>query len=158
MPTPKPQSEEALHGQICDYLKLQYREVVFRSDHEAGRKRHPAEQGRIKRMNSSRAWPDLFLAEPRAGFHGLFIEIKKAGTRIKKQDGHYVADPHIREQALMLHTLGTHGYMATFGIGFDHCKDIIDEYLALPKPNYTPPEYNVTLPEPTNEPDDGTPF
>lgn len=158
MGTPKIHSEEALHGQICDYLKLQYREVVFRSDHEAGRKRHPAEQGRIKRMNSSRAWPDLFLAEPRAGFHGLFIEIKKEGTRIKKKDGHYVADPHVREQALMLHTLGTHGYFATFGVGFDHCKDIIDEYLALPKPNYTPPEYNVTLPEPTKEPDDGSPF
>lgn len=154
----KPQSEEAIHGQVCDYIRLQYPEVIFRSDHEAGRKRHPAEQGKIKRLNSSRAWPDLFLPEPRSGFHGLFVEIKRDGVRIKKADGNYVKDDHLREQALMLHTLGTHGYFATFGVGFDHCKQIIDEYLKLPKPNYTPPQYEVTLPEPSSEPDDGAPF
>lgn len=149
-------NEEIVHGQICDYIKLQYPEVVFRSDHEAGRKRHARDQARIKRLNSSRAWPDLFIAEPRRGFHGLFVEIKKDNVRIKTKKGDYVKDTHIREQALMLYTLGTHGFMATFGIGFDHCKQIIDEYLALPKPDYKPPKYDVELPEP--EKDNGYEF
>ncbi len=154
-----PGSEAELQRQICDYLKMQYREVVFRSDFASGMKLTPGQAVKHKSLQSSRAWPDLFLAEPRSGFHGLFIELKKEGTKLKKRDGHWISDPHIREQALMLHTLGTHGYFATFGVGFDHCKDIIDQYLALPKPNYTPPEYDVTLPEPSPKAaDDGKPF
>ena len=141
-------TEAQTHRNICDYLKLQYPEVIFRTDFASGMKLTVGQARKHASLQSGRSWPDLFIAEPRAGFHGLFIEVKKDGITIKKKDGNYVKDTHIREQALMLYTLGTHGYMATFGVGFDHCKQILDEYLGLPKPNYTPPEYDIQLPEP----------
>jgi len=61
--------------------------------------------------------------------HGLFIEIKKAGTRIFKKDGTLVADQHIREQFDVLEQLRKRGYMAEFACGFDEAKKIIDGYL-----------------------------
>lgn len=150
-------TEAQTHQNVVDYLKLQHKDVTFRTDFAAGIKMTPGQAVKHKKLQSSRAFPDLFIYEPRSGFHGLAIEIKKHGVTIKKKDGNYVKDPHIREQALMLYTLGTKGYLATFGVGFDHCKQIIDEYLALPKPNYTPPTYDISLPEPEPE-DSDKPF
>jgi hypothetical protein len=60
---------------------------------------------------------------------GLFIELKREGTRIFKKDGALVADEHIREQFDMLEQLRQRGYMAEFACGFDEAKKIIDEYL-----------------------------
>ena len=52
-----------------------------------------------KRQNGGRrAWPDMFIAEPMPRcvdgswnheYNGLFIELKKEGTRIKKKNGEY---------------------------------------------------------------------
>ena len=110
-----------------------------------------------------RAWPDMFIAEPRrihvrdadkerythavvlgygdteiGRFYalmvtGLFIELKKEGTRIFKKDGKLVADEHIREQFDMLHDLRARGYVAEFACGFDEAKKLIDDYM---KGNY----------------------
>ena len=63
-------------------------------------------------------------------YYGLFIELKKEGTRIFKKDGTLVADEHIREQFDMLAELRNRGYAAEFACGFDEAKKIIDEYLA----------------------------
>lgn len=138
-------TEEQLQKQVVDYIKLKYPEAQFRSD-LGGIRLTPGLRARAARLQAGRAWPDLFIAEPRSGFHGLFIEIKREGTRVRKKDGNFVADPHIREQALMLHTLATRGYLTCFGVGFDHIIEIIDEYMGLKKPNYTVPEYEVNLP------------
>ena len=62
-------------------------------------------------------------------YYGLFIELKKEGTRIFKKDGTLVADEHIREQFDMLEDLRRRGYAAEFGIGFENTKKIIDDYL-----------------------------
>lgn len=132
---------------MVDYIRLKYPEAQFRSD-LGGIRLTPGLRARASMLQGGRAWPDLFVAEPRAGFHGLFIEIKQEGVTIRKKDGNFVANPHIREQALMLHTLGTRGYLACFGVGFDHIVAILDEYMGLAKPNYTAPEYDVNLPGP----------
>lgn len=106
-----------------------------------------------------RAWPDMFIAQPMAGVlkfgpfateynddgsikslrqdvtapetirFGLFIELKREGTRIFKKDGKLVADEHIREQFDMLHDLRARGYAAEFGIGFEGTKKLIDDYM-----------------------------
>ena len=106
-----------------------------------------------------RSWPDMFIAQPMAGVlkfgsfateynddgsikslrqdvtapetikFGLFIELKKAGTRIYRKDGRLVSDAHIREQLDMLEQLRQRGYVAEFACGFDEAKKIIDEYL-----------------------------
>ena len=60
--------------------------------------------------------------------HGLFLELKKEGTRLKKKDGEW-ASPHIAEQAEVLRKLRDRGYAAEFVVGFDEAKKVIDDYL-----------------------------
>jgi hypothetical protein len=59
---------------------------------------------------------------------GLFIELKKEGTRLKKKDGTWATE-HIAEQAAVLEELRKRGYAAEFAVGFEHAKGIIDTYL-----------------------------
>lgn len=144
-------TEQQLHLIVTDYLRLKHPGVIFRTDWGAGARITPGQRVQHKRLQQDKGYPDLFIAEPRSGFHGLFIEIKKEGTRIKRKDGEYVSNEHIRQQATTLYNLSCRGYVATFGIGFDHIVQIIDEYLRLPKPNYSPPEWSIELPEPKKE-------
>ena len=60
--------------------------------------------------------------------YGLFLELKKDGTRLKKKNGEW-ATKHIAEQADVLEKLRERGYCAEFAVGFDEAKEIIDEYL-----------------------------
>lgn len=127
-------TELELQAQVADYIRLQYPSVIFHSDFGSGIKLTPGQAMRQKRIQGGRrAWPDMFIAEVRSlgdrYYHGLFIELKKAGTRIYRKDGRLVSDAHIREQFDMLEQLRQRGYMAEFACGFDEAKKIIDEYL-----------------------------
>ena len=141
-------TELELQAQVADYLRLQYSHVLFHSDFGSGIKLTPGQAMRQKRLQGGRrSWPDMFIAEPMARkidlskdspfdkaaklvMHaGLFIELKKAGTRIYRKDGRLVSDAHIREQYDMLEQLRQRGYVAEFACGFDEAKKIIDEYL-----------------------------
>lgn len=64
--------------------------------------------------------------------NGMFLELKREGTRILKKDGKLVADQHIREQHALLVELERRGYAARFAVGFDQAKQIIDWYLGGP--------------------------
>lgn len=123
-------AESATQTMVADYLRLRYPSVIFHSDSAAGIKLTMGQAVRVRRMQSGRAFPDLFVCEPRGGYHGLFIELKREGTRVYLRDGSLTADPHIREQAAVLGELRKRGYKAEFGIGFQACRDIIDGYLA----------------------------
>lgn len=61
-------------------------------------------------------------------YAGLFLELKRDGTRLKKKSGEW-ANEHIAEQAELLHILRQKGFSAEFAVGFDEAKKIIDEYL-----------------------------
>lgn len=144
-------SEADLQVQIADYLRLQYPSVMFHSDYGSGIKLTMGQAIKQKRQNGGRrAWPDMLIAEvgqfkedckyknedgviKDASFvyekHGLFLEIKRPGTRIYTKKGTLVADKHIREQFDVLEQLRKRGYMAEFACGFDEAKKIIDEYL-----------------------------
>lgn len=122
-------SEADLQAQVADYLKLQYPDTLFHSDFGSGIKLTPAQAAKQKRQNGGRrAWPDMFIAETRGYYSGLFLELKKEGTRLTKRDGEW-ATPHIVEQAKVLAELGACGYWAEFAVGFDEAKRIIDQYL-----------------------------
>ena len=131
-----------LQAQVADYIRLQYPTVIFHSDFGSGIKLTMGQAIKQKRLNGGRrSWPDMFIAEPKDSeirkggtitfWHnnGLFIELKKEGTRIFKRDGKLVADEHIREQFDMLHDLRDRGYAAEFGIGFEATKKLIDSYM-----------------------------
>lgn len=133
--------ESTLQCHVADYLRLQYPHILFHSDYGAGIKLTPGQAIKQKRQNGGRrAWPDMFIAEPRTvivgkdkyHYAGLFLELKREGTRILKKDGTLVADAHIREQYDLLVDLEQRGYKASFAVGFDQAKQIIDEYLGKP--------------------------
>ncbi len=133
--------ESTLQCHVADYLRLRYPHVLFHSDYGSGIRLTPGQARIQSRQNGGRrAWPDMFIAEPRTvqigpdkySFAGLFLELKRDGTRILKKDGTLVADQHIREQHDLLVELERRDYMARFAVGFDQAKQIIDEYLGGP--------------------------
>ena len=147
-------TEHDIYAQIADYMRYQYPDVIYRFDLAADLKLSIGQARKHKRLQHYRGYPDMFIAEPRVRhttdytfgiklgegeadgtiyyammFAGLYLEIKKPGTRIFTKKGLLVADEHIREQYDMLESLRQRGYKAEFAIGFDEAKRIIDEYL-----------------------------
>lgn len=137
-------NESDLQVKVADYIRLQYPWAVFHSDFGSGIKLTIGQAAKQKRQNGGqRAWPDMFIAEPklikvtpiigeRRGYtirlHGLFLELKKEGTRLKKKNGEWASE-HILEQAEVLLKLRARGYRAEFVVGFDEAKEAIDNYL-----------------------------
>lgn len=137
-------NEADLQMAVAGYLRTYYPDVLFHSDFGSGVKLTMGQATKQKRMNGGRrAWPDMFIAEPRVNFippegimgcdtwtHGLFLELKREGTRIvKARKSDEWASDHIAEQAALLRKLRSKGYMAEFAVGFEEAKQIIDNYL-----------------------------
>lgn len=125
--------------EIAAYMRLRYPSVPFHFD-LSGQNLSKAQAGMMKMLQCGRGWPDLFIAEqsifkdisgtPVENYKGLFVEVKKEGTKIfnsKKKP----ATPHIAEQIEMMEWLERQGYKARFAVGFDEVKKIIDSYLSL---------------------------
>jgi hypothetical protein len=131
--------EHDIYKMIADYLRYQYPTVIYRFDLAADLKLTMGQASKHKRLQRYRGYPDLFIAAPvvsreRASntdrfWCGLYLEIKKDGVRIFKQDGTLVSDEHIREQFDMLADLRQRGYAAEFAIGFEGAKKLIDDYM-----------------------------
>jgi hypothetical protein len=134
--------EEQLHVQLCEYVKVQYPDVIFFSEPSGLRLQSWHQRKLLKKIRSVGKLPDLFLAFPVSGldakgnvlsYHGFFLELKVEGTTIYKKDGKVVADEHIQAQLQTLIRLFKLGYGASFGIGFNQSKKLIDDYMAIAK-------------------------
>jgi hypothetical protein len=112
---------------IAQYMRLQHPAVIFHWDY-AGLNLSKAQAGRMKAIQSNHKWPDLYIAEPRDKFHGMFLEIKSEGTRLYKKNTE-PATPHLNEQEDCLFALEDKDYFARFAVGFDEAKKLIDDYL-----------------------------
>ena len=131
-----PIKEHDMYLQIADYLRYNYPNAIYRFDLAADLKLSIGQATKHKRLQGRRGYPDLFIAEPktveREGdkyyYDGLFIELKREGTRLTKKNGE-PANEHIKEQLDLLAELSLRGYAACFAVGFDEAKKIIDEYL-----------------------------
>lgn len=131
---PKYSSEHNLYEQIARYLQLQYPNIIYRFDVGSDLKLTPGQAAKHKVLHPERGYPDLFIAEPQFGERyckslGLYMEIKTESNSPYKKDGTLKKDKHLEEQAKMLEKLRARGYRAEFGVGFEGCKKIIDEYL-----------------------------
>ena len=120
--------EERIHIAICNYLRVKYPSVIFTSE-SSGVRMTIGQAVKLKRMRSGGKLPDLWILEPRGGYHGLFLEIKAEGIFTKT--GKFKTK-HIEEQSEMLERLREKGYAATFVVLFDQAKDEIDTYMAMP--------------------------
>ena len=124
-------TEAELQTWVADYIRMQYPDVLFHSDYGSGIKLTIGQAAKQKRQNGGRrGWPDMFIAKGVGAYHGLFIELKKEGTRIWKKDGSPASD-HIAEQIRVINKLNDLGYKAVIACGFNEAKEVIDKYLEI---------------------------
>ena len=125
--------EEFLHLKICDYLRKNYPDVLFRTDFSSGMKMTPGQAAKHKKFQKGRAWPDLFIAESNNFASGLFLEIKAEDVIVFKKNGKIRKNKHLIEQDKMLKELRKKGYRARFAIGYNQAIFEIQQYLGEPK-------------------------
>lgn len=124
----KNQPEFALQKAVCQYLNAQFPNVLFMSDTVANIRLNMGQKMRNKSIQKSGFHcPDVIIFEPRGKFHGLFIELKVVSPF--KKDGQLKKDEHIENKAKTILQLGNLGYCASFAVGFEMAKDIIDNYM-----------------------------
>lgn len=124
--------EMKLSLKLAEYIQEAYPTCIYHFDTGSGSKLTQGAAKRNKRLNKWNGYPDLFIAEPRGDYAGLYIELK--AVEIFKVNGELKKSNHLNQQRHMLKSLRTRGYYATWGIGIDSAMKIIDEYLSLPKP------------------------
>lgn len=123
-------SEKKVHKAIVEYVRLQYPKVMFNTD-MSGIKLTIGQAKQAKGLrNPSSGWPDIFIAEPRGKYAGLFIEVKDDEASVYKKNGS-PANKHITNQLEVVFNLNNRGYDAYLCIGFDEAKEVIDHYLNL---------------------------
>jgi len=121
--------EESLHKAVCNFLKLQFPDLIFTSE-SGGIRLTMGQAVKAKSLRSESKLPDLLVMEPRGGYSGLFIEIKKESVWLR--DGSLSKDKHVQAQGKVLDRLKNKGYYAVFGCGIDGTMSIINTYMKLP--------------------------
>jgi hypothetical protein len=111
-----PECESNQQEIVIKYIKIAYSEVLYCAS--AGGVWTSRTQGiKMKRTGYVKGFPDLFIYEPRKGFHGLAIEMKK------EKGG--VASP---EQKQWQEQLRNRGYSSYICKGSEEAIKVIDEY------------------------------
>lgn len=114
---------------LAQRIATHYPDVIFRSD-LGGIKLTMGQAVQAKRLQGGgKAYPDMFIAEPRNGYYGCYGEVKKDAGEVYTKKGEMRQDAHIREQAEMLERLRAKGYKADFWLGLDHAWGMIQAYL-----------------------------
>ena len=121
-------SEQQVVEQLARYMQLRYPKIIYRFDLAADLKLTVGQAARHKRLHPHRGYPDLFICAARGGHTGLFLELKREGTRLQKRNGDWVNE-HVAEQAAVLEQLREQGYAAHFAVGLDAAIELIDNYL-----------------------------
>ena len=124
-------AEKHLHQQICSYLNLQYPDVIYLSD-PSGLKVSIGVAIELKKKRCKKyKIPDLIILKPMNGLHGLVLEIKVSVDDVFTKKMEIRTNEHIQEQHKTIRELVRLGYAAYFGIGFEGCKRLIDNYLKV---------------------------
>ena len=122
-------SEASMHEQLAQYIRMQYPNVLFHTDFAAGIKMTMGQAVKNKRLQSGRAWPDLFIAKRQGAYGGLFLELKKEGTRILLKNGKFTKDAHAQEQLEVLEQLAEQHFACRMVAGFGQAKFVVDQYM-----------------------------
>ena len=127
----KEQPEYQMQKQFAKWLQWKYPDVLFCSDTVAQIKLTFPQQARNKAIQKADfKWPDIFIAETRREFGGLYIELKaetpylKDGVTLKKNE-------HVETQASCMEMLRSKGYYCTFAWSFEQCVDVFEKYMRL---------------------------
>ena len=121
--------ESKVQIDLSEYIKDKYPDVIFTAE-SSGIKLTMGQSIVAKRCRSSKALPDMWISEPRKGYHACYIELKAEGTDVYKQNGEIKSDKHLKAQEEMRYRLRNKGYFCEFGVGLEEGKRIIDWYLS----------------------------
>lgn len=122
--------EQQMHRALCQWLKLAHPSIYFESD-PSGLRVSVGLRAILKSTRSNHAHIDLFIAEPRGHYHGMFIELKSK-TPFKK-DGSLKKDEHLEAQAITMANLTTRGYHCIHAWTLNDAMEEINSYLNLCK-------------------------
>lgn len=123
-------TEFILQRQVCTYLRVQHKDVLFMSDTIASVKLTEAQATRNASIQKRGfKTPDLIIFAPRGIYHGLFIELKTK-TPYKK-NGTLLENAHLKAQEETIKNLRELGYYADFRWSFEDAVNLIDWYLKL---------------------------
>ena len=125
------QSEDSIQMSCVSWFRVAYPELARLLHHSANEGKRTTRivhthagtrvvcsgGARLKAMGMQTGFPDLFLAVPRRGMHGLFIEMKSETGRL---------EPSQRE---MLALLSEQGYATAVCRSLDDFQDVVDSYL-----------------------------
>lgn len=103
--------ERRLQLQLCEWLKIQFPDLIFFAN-DSGEKKPMGLAILAKRMRSGSKIPDVWISEARGGYHGLYLELKAESPYLK--DGRLSKSAHVQAQNKMLDRLIDKGYMACF--------------------------------------------
>lgn len=116
--TPTEDTEQAHVFAWAAWARGKYPELDLLHHIPNGGKRSKSEAARFKAQGVKAGMPDICLPCARGGYHGLYIELKRAkgGKLSTAQKG-------------WIDALNEQGYKAAVCYGFDEAKEIITEYL-----------------------------
>ena len=121
--------EFSLQSAVCKYLDMQYPEILYLS---TGTSLKPtmgqAVRNKLIQKNGFKV-PDLLILHPNNLYHGLFLELKIESPY--KKDGQIKSNEHLQGQQKAILELNKLNYSATFAVGFEQAKNLIDYYLKL---------------------------
>jgi len=123
-------SEYSVHKAVASYIKMQHPNVIFTSD-SSGIRLSIGNALKMLALKSKDKIPDMIILQPKGNYKALIIEIKAKYKNPFLKDGSISKSKHVQSQYQTLQKLNKIGYKAVFGVGFDHCKYIIDEYFKI---------------------------
>jgi len=122
-------SEYKEHKMLASYIRMQYPKVIFTSD-SSGIRLPIGNAKKMLALKSHNRIPDMIIMKPMGGYHGLILELKRTGESPFRKDGKLKAGEHLKGQQDTILQLLDEGYLAMFGVGFQHAHRIVDKYMA----------------------------
>jgi hypothetical protein len=123
------QSEWSIQLKFCKWIKLQYPNLLFRSDIQSAGKLSGAMQNIKQILDPYKGFPDIQIYLPKGNYIGLFIELKRLDSGTFLKDGTLSKSKHVQDQAAMHNLLRSFGYRVEFAEGFEEAKQVLESYL-----------------------------
>lgn len=123
------QTEWSVQLQFCKWIKLQYPNLLFRSDIQSAGKLSGQMQNIKLILDPFKSWPDVQIYHKSKTYIGLFIELKRINSGTFLKDGSLSSGKHVQEQAAMHNLLRSLGYKVVIAEGFEQAKEVLESYL-----------------------------
>ncbi len=123
------QTEWSVQLQFCKWIKLQYPNLLFRSDIQSAGKLSGQMQNIKVILDPFKSWPDVQVYHKSENYIGLFIELKRINSGTFLKDGSLSSMKHVQEQAAMHNLLRSLGYKVVIAEGFNQAKEVLESYL-----------------------------